>query len=427
MLISSLMLFVVLIIFIFAGFPIFIASILTGLIFLVIMDIPFSVAVIKMFGTTNSLALLAIPFFILAGNIMTRSHITDKLVNFANALMGHLKGGLGHVNIMASVLFSGIQGSGAADAAATGGVLIPAMVKQGYEKDYAVAVTTSSAMLSPIHPPSIAMILYASYTETPVAPLFLGGIIPAFLVAIFLMIVNGIEYRRRKYDFALGKFSIKYVAKTFVNSIGALIMPLIIVGGIVFGIVTPNEAGVLAVVYGLIYGFFISKKLKVKDLPGIFLDTAITVAVVMMSLAAAGVLSNILVRMHFQSMLLDFSVHTLQNRYLVTFFMMAVLLVVGLFLDPPVLLSMFSVVILTIGRTFGFDPVHYGVLMVIVMQLGAITPPAGNFLFICCGIAKLPLEQSVRALMPYLFVILLVVLLILFIPGIVTFIPSLMN
>ena len=424
---SAALLFIVMLFFIFAGFPIFISAIITGIIFIFFMGIPYSIVIIKMFGSINALSLMAIPYFIMAGNIMTRSHITDKLVNFANGAVGHLKGGLGHVNIVAAGFFGAIQGSGAASASAIGGMLIPAMEKQGYEKDYAVAITTGSSMLSPIIPPSIAMILYASYTETPVGPLFMGGIIPGILIAGLMMVVNGIEYRRRKYNFETENFSVKRLAKSFIDSIGALIMPMIIVGGIVSGVVTPTESGVLAIVYGLIYGFFISKKLKPKDIPGILIDTAITVAVVMMTIAAAGVLSNLLVRMRFQNMIFDFAVNTLQNRYLSSLFIAIILLILGCFLDPTVLLAMFSTVVLSLGNAYGFDPVHYGVIMIIVMQLGAITPPVGGFLFICCGIAKLPLEKSVKALLPYIFVIILVLTLMMFIPQLVTFIPSLMQ
>jgi C4-dicarboxylate transporter DctM subunit len=416
--------FIVLLFFIFAGFPIYVSAIITALIFIFTMDIPFNLMIIKMFGSINSFSLMAIPFFILAGNIMTRSRITDKLVSFANAAVGQFKGGLGHVNILASVFFGGIQGSGAADASAIGGMLIPAMEKQGYDKDYAVAVTAGSSMLSPIIPPSIAMILYSFYTETPVSRLFLGGVVPGVLLAAMQMVVNGIEYRRRGYNFQTRKFSLKNLGRSFISSFGALVMPLIIIGGIISGLVTPTESGVLAIAYGLLYGFFISRRLKVRDLPKILLDSAITTAVVMMTIAAAGVLSNILVRMRFQNEILNFAVNVLQNPYLATFFLMGVLLILGCFLDPTVLIAMFATSILSIGNALHFDPIHYGVVMVIVMQVGAITPPVGTFLFISCGIAKLPLEKSVKALLPYIFVILLVIILSIFIPRIVTWLPS---
>jgi tripartite ATP-independent transporter DctM subunit len=331
--------FILLLLFIFLGFPIFMATAITAIICVVAMGIPSSLVIIKMFGSINSFSLMAIPFFIVAGNVMMESKITDKLVDFSNAIVGQLKGGLGHVNILASMFFGGIQGSGAADASAIGGMLIPAMEKQGYDKDYSVAVTAASSMLSPIIPPSIAMILYSYYTEVPIGTLFLSGILPGVIIGAGMMIVNSVYYRIRKYDITIIKFTWKNLWKTFLSSIGALITPLIILCGIVFGLVTPTESGVLAILYGLFYGFFISRELKLKMLPKIILNSAVTTAVVMITIAAAGVLGNVFVRMHFQEEVVNFAVNVIANPYLATFFIMFVLLVLGCFLDPTVLIA----------------------------------------------------------------------------------------
>ena len=417
--------FAVLLLFIFLGFPIYMSTIITAVIFTLYMGMPLDMVVIKMFGSINSFSLMAIPFFIIAGNIMVKAKITDKLVNFAKACVGQLNGGLGHVNILTSMLFGGIQGSGAADASAIGGMLIPAMEKQGYAKDHAVAVTAASSMLSPIIPPSIAMILFSFYTEVPVGQLFMGGLIPGIMIGLMQMVVNAVSCKRRGYTFKNEKFSFKGLYKAFISSIGALVMPMIILLGIVFGIVTPTESGVLAIVYGLLYGFFGTKELKVSHLPKILLSSAVTTAVVMMTIAGAGALSQVLVRLRFQNEVLDFAVNVIQNRYLATFFLMAVLMVLGCFLDPTVLIAMFAITVLNCGNALGFNPIHYGVIMVIIMQVGAITPPVGTFLFISCGIADLPLEKSVRALMPYLITILLAVVIMVFVPQIVTFLPFL--
>ncbi len=215
------------------------------------MDIPPALVIIKMFESLNSFTLMAISFFILAGNLMTGGKITGKLVNFANAIMGQFKGGLGHVNIVSSALFGSIQGSGAADASAIGGMLIPTMVKQGYDEDYSVAVTAASAMLSPIIPPSIAMILYSYYTDLPIGTLFLAGYVPGIILTIGMMLINYAFYKVRKYNIPVIKFTWRNFFKTFIDSIGALIMPLIIICGIVFGIVSATESGVLTILYGL--------------------------------------------------------------------------------------------------------------------------------------------------------------------------------
>jgi len=353
---------------IFLGLPVFLATLITSLTFLAILEIPFSVAIIKVFGGIDSFCLMAIPFFILAGNIMMESKITEKIVGFSNSIVGQFKGGMGHVNIVSSMLFAGIQGSGAADASAIGSVMIPSMLKQGYDKDYAVAVTASSSTIGPIIP------------------------------------------------FSTTKFELRNFLKTFSQSIFALIMPLIILFGIVFGVFTPTESGIIASLYGLVYGFCISRELTLKKLPKILIDSATTTAVVMITITMAGVLGNILVRLNFQRRLIQFTVDSIGNPYMASLLIMLFLLILGCFLDPPVLIAMFAAPALAAGRTLGFDPIHFGVFIVITMQIGAITPPVGAFLFICSSIAKIPLEQSVRALMPFFLMILVITIMVLFIP-----------
>ncbi|MEA5033218.1 MAG: TRAP transporter large permease [Sphaerochaeta sp.] len=417
--------FLVLILFILLGFPIFMATIITSVVFIFALDIPFSVVIIKLFGSIDSFALMAIPFFIFAGNIMMEAKITDRIVSFANSIVGQFKGGLAHVNIAASIFFAGIQGSGAADASAIGSVMIPSMTKQGYDADYAVAVTASSSMIGPIIPPSIAMIMYSYYTELSVAKLFLGGLLPGLIIGLGLMAVNAIYYRIRKYDIPTPKFSFRNFLHEFKRSIGALIMPLIIIVGIVAGVFTPTESGIAAALYGLVYGFFISKKLTLKKLPKIIMDSAATTAMVMITIAAAGVLSNVLVRLNFQNEIINLAVNTFGNPYIASLFLMLVLLILGLFLDPTVLIAMFATAMLAAGTALGFEPIHFGVLMVITMQLGAITPPVGTFLFISCSIANISLEKSTKAWMPFFLVEIIVTVSILFLPWLATGVTNL--
>lgn len=421
----TLLIFLVLLAFIFLGFPIFMALLITGIIFIVAGGNSLDLTIIKMFGSVNSLSLLAIPFFVTAGNIIMRAKITDKLVSFADAAVGFLPGGLGHVNVLTSMIFGGIQGSGCADAAAIGGMLIPAMEKQGYDKDYSVAVTAGSSMLSPIIPPSIAMILYAYYTEVPIGRMFMGGLVPGIIIGLMQMGVVYMEYRLRHYDIPRTKFSILNLLRTGWHSLGALLMPLIILSGICFGIVTPTESGVLAIVYGLFYGFVITKSLKWRDIPSILVESAITTAVVYMTIAGAGVLSNVLVRLHFQSEVENFAINVLGNPVAVVIFLCIVFVILGMFLDPTVIIAMFAATVLSIGNAFGFDPIHFGVIMVIVMQLGAITPPVGTFLFISCGVAHLPMEKAIKPLLPYIATVLIAMVLAFIFPGIVTWLPNL--
>ena len=416
--------FAVLLVLIFTGLPVYLALLLTSVVFMVGMDLPLNLLVIKMFGGVNSFSLMAIPFFIIAGNIMAKADITDKIIDLSDSLVGQFKGGLGHVNILASMFFGGIQGSGIADASAIGGMLIPAMEKQGYDKDYAVAVTAGSSMLSPIIPPSIAMILYSYYTEIPVSRLFLGGIVPGVLIALLQMGVNRFMYSKRKYQIPTHAFSLKKLFVSFTRSLGALMMPIIIIVGIVTGIVTATEAGVIAIGYGLIYGFWISKKLKIKDMPEILISSGHTTAIVMITIAAAAALSNVLVRMRFQNEVMSFVVTTIGNPISGTLFLMVVIFILGMFLDPTVLIAMLAPTVLAIGNSFGFDAIHYGVVMVILMQVGAITPPVGSFLFVSCGVANLPIDKAVKPLIPFIGTVLVVILLSFFIPPIVTLLPK---
>jgi len=417
--------FLLLILLIFLGFPIYFATGLSSIIVIIAMKLPVSLIVIKIFGGIDSFTLMAIPFFILAGNIMMESGITDRIVGLADALVGRFRGGLGHVNIVSSMFFAGIQGSGVADASAIGSIMIPTMVKKGYDRDYAVAITASSSTIGPIIPPSIAMIMFAYYTELSVGKLFLGGLIPGVMIGIGLMIVHRIFFDLRKYDFKSHVTSLKHIVITCFRSIGALIMPLIIILGIVLGVFTPTESGIAANVYGLFYGFVISRKLKIKRLPNILIKTANTTAMVMITLAMAGILSNVLIRLNFQNLVIDNIVLAIPNRYLATLIIMLFLIVLGLFIDPPVLIVMFASVVHAVGNVLGFDPIHYGVLMVITMLIGAITPPVGSMLFVSCSIAGIPLEKTIKILIPFILVLIVVAVAVLFVPPISIWINSL--
>jgi tripartite ATP-independent transporter DctM subunit len=419
------LLFGLLIVLIFFGFPIYLAICISSLILVWLLDYPLSLVIIKIFGGIDSFSLMAIPFFILAGNIMMESKITDRIVDFSDALVGRFKGGLGHVNILSSMFFAGIQGSGVADASAIGMVMIPPMIKQGYDRDYAVAVTASSSTIGPIIPPSIAMILFAYYTELSVGKLFLGGLIPGILIGFGLMVVNALLFRWRGYQFTSAKYQLKEIFITGFRSIGALIMPLIIILGIVGGLFTPTESGIAATVYGLIYGLLISRQLKFSRLPKVIIDSANTTAVVMIILAMAGIFSNILTRLHFQEILIQYVIMGIPNRYLATLAIMGLLILLGLFIDPAVLIVMFASTVHAAGLVLEFDPIHFGVLMVITMLLGAVTPPVGSMLFISCSIANIQLEESIRILIPFILVIFFVAIAVLFIPGLALWVNDL--
>lgn len=405
---------------IFLGFPIFISICLVGTVATLAMGDSLILVVTNIFGGIDHFSLMAIPLFILAGFIMAECKITNRIVDLSDSLVGRFRGGLGHVNILSSMFFAGIQGSGVADASAIGTIMIPAMEKQGYDKDYAVAVTASSSAIGPLIPPSIAMIMFAYYTRQSVGRLFLGGLIPGVMVGVGLMIVNAIASRIRGYDPTPSRHTPAAIIMTFLRSLPALMVPLIIITGIVSGIFTPTESGAAAVIYGLFYGVA-SGNLKLTRIPDVLLSAARTTAIVMIILAVSKVFANVMVRVGFQEIVIQHIVDAIGNRYLATLTIMGLLIFMGLFIDPAVLITMFATTTAAVGAHLGFDPIHFGVLMVITMLLGAITPPVGSMLFVSCSIAKLPIEKSIGILLPFIAVLFAVAIAVLFVPQLVLF------
>jgi C4-dicarboxylate transporter DctM subunit len=421
--IFSLLLFLALILLVVFGFPVAFAIGIPSVILNRILEVPMVTVITKMFGGINSFSLMAIPFFILAGKIMEEAGITEKIVDFANSLVGHLRGGMGHVNILSSMILAGIQGSGVADASAIGAMVIPAMVKQGYHKDFSVAVTATSATIGPIIPPSIAIILYAFYTNQSVGALFLGSTIPGILIGVGLMVMCYVVSIKRGYRFMHQRSSLSMIMRTFFSSSGALIMPFIIVGGIVTGIFTATEAGVIAVVYGFLFGIFVTRRLKLNRLRAILVDASVLTAVVMIIISFSTVFGNLLSRLGFQSHLIA-GMEALQSKLLISLAIMIALLIFGLFIDTVVLLVMFSATLSVIGNNLGFHPIQFGVWVVMVMLVGAVTPPVGTMLFVSCVIADAQVDEVLLVLLPFLLVLLVVILLVLFFPALTLWVPT---
>ena len=417
------LLFVLLASLIFISYPIAFAIGIASIIVMQFLDLPMSMAITQTFGGIDSFSLMAIPFFILAGQIMGKARIVEQIVDFANSLVGRLRGGLGHVNILASMIFSGVSGSGVADASAIGSLLIPSMVKQGYAKDFSVAVTASSATIGPIIPPSIPLILYGILTRQSIGRLFLGGVIPGLLIGFGLMGMNYIVCVKRNYIFRQEKTSVKGIIVSFFRSSGALIMPVIIIGGITSGLFTATEAGVIAVVYGFFFGMLITRALKFNHIPKVLIDSATTAAIVMYIIAMATIFSNILSRLRFQHLVVDNLLSFTGDPTLAVLLIIVFLLFLGLFIDPTAVIVMFAPTLADAGAKLGYDPIHFGVLMIVVMLIGAVTPPVGSMLFISCSIAKISIEESFIVLVPFILVLILVALVVLFIPQTAVWLP----
>ncbi|PIE36260.1 L-dehydroascorbate transporter large permease subunit [candidate division KSB3 bacterium] len=412
------------------GIPVVFSLGLSNLALMIAMDIPFMVLPQKVISGMNSFPLLAIPFFMFVGEIMNHGGIAKRLVNLADALVGHITGGLGHVNILASMFFGGISGSAIADTAAIGGLLVPPMIKQKFPADYSAAVTAASSVIGIIIPPSIPFILYGIITNTSIARMFLGGIVPGILVGITLMVTTYFTTKKHGYGklesgVMQQRFSFIRVWETFKAAWLALSIPVIVVGGILGGIFTATEAGVVAALVALILGLFVYRQITTKDIPGILFNTAKTTAVVLflcgMAMATAWLLTRARVPFALANLLTSFT----SSPIIILLIANVLLFLVGFVMDLTPAMLILAPILLPVMKNIGVDPVYFGVIMSINLGIGLITPPVGTVLYVACGVADIKLEELVKAIIPFLFTLLTVLALLLAFPQLVMFIPNL--
>ncbi len=386
--------------------------------------VPLNVVPQRIFVAIDSFSMMAIPLFILAGELMNGAGITARIVKFSSALVGHIRGGLAHVNILASMFFAGLSGSANADSASLGSMLIPAMVEDGYDADFSVAVTATSSCIGPIIPPSIMMIIYASITGDSIGAMFLGGIVPGILLGLALMTVAYYISVKRGYK-AEKRVPILGIIKAFWGSLIALIMPIIILGGILSGIFTATESGVIAVVYGMIVGLFL-RELTPKKVVNVFISAAITSATTMFVLASAQILGWILARERFPQLIVEQLLMISDNGTIIFLLILAFLFVLGFFMDGSAVVIILVPVFVPIIAQYGYDPVHFAVVAIMMMVVGGVTPPVGVLLFICCGIARISLMKASRAVIPFVVSMIVIILICALVPSLVTFIPHLL-
>ena len=418
-------LFTVFVVLIFSQVPVAFAMGIASLISLLVMGKPALIIVSNMFAAVDSFPLMAIPFFILAGELMNNGGITKRIVNFSRSIVGFIKGGLAHVNIVASMFFAGISGSATADASALGSMLIPMMEEDGYSKEFSVAVTATSSTIGPIIPPSIMMVMYGVIANVSIGKLFLGGFIPGVSVGIALMVMAYIISVKEGYG-ADTRFSIREIIRNFRKAALAMVMPFIIIGGVLSGIFTATEAGVIATVYALIVSFFVYKTISVKDLPRIFINSAVLTSVCLIVIASASIFGRILAIEKFpmmvRTLLLSFDTSPLVVELLIIVF----ILLLGLFIEGIPVLIIFAPIFIPVIMNLGLDPVHFGVVFIMAILIGSVTPPVGIILYICCNIADIKVSKASRIIWPFVGMMMLVLFLCLFFPPLVTFIPSLM-
>ncbi|WP_028307011.1 TRAP transporter large permease [Desulfitibacter alkalitolerans] len=389
-------------------------------------NVPLVVILQKMWSALDNFALLAIPLFVLTGGLMERGGVSRRIIAFAYAVIGKIAGGLGFVSISSSMLFAALSGSSPATVAAIGGMIIPSMKEKNYDPNFAAALHASAGSIGVIIPPSITMIIYAVIAEQSVGRLFLGGFIPGILIGLALMVVCYIISKRENYP-REEQTSLINILKTFKDAILSLMVAVIVMGGILSGIATATEAAVLAVFYAFCLSFFVYKELSLKDVKDVLIETIFISAAVMGVMATAGIFGWILVTQQVPQMIAGFLMSITDSPIMVFMMINVVLLIIGTFLDTGAALIIFVPMLLPIAAAYGFDPIHFGVVTVINLAIGMATPPLGICLFVACRIAKIPLVNIVRPILPFLGAMILVLFLVTYFPQIILFLPNLMS
>jgi len=412
------------------GMPISFAMGVTAIIGFILLDKLAFISVIPqtMFAGLNSFPILAMPFFILAGEIMNRTGITERLLRMADVLVGWLRGGLGHVDVLASVIFAGITGSAVADESALGPILIPAMVESGYHKSYAAALVAAAAVIGPIIPPSIIMVIYGALMNVSIAGMFAAGIVPGLLIAAGLMIMNYFISRKRNYPKRDTMPTFREAATSVMGAMTALLMPLIILGGILGGIFTPTESAAIAVLYSLIVGFAVFRTLTVAEVYHALVATFRLCGVILIIVSVGSVLSWLFAIDHVPEQLAKvFTALGGNNKYLIILILNIFLIIVGMFMDITAALIILAPILAPLATEVGMDPLHFGVMMCINLNIGLITPPVGACLFVATSISKLRYEEVIREVWPFILVEVGVLFLLAYIPPLTLYVPHLLG
>ena len=411
--------------FIFLGVPIAYALGLSTVYLLIAeLEVPLVLIAQNMFSATNSYEFLAIPFFMLAGAFMSHGGVTKNLINFSQSLVGHYRGGLAQVVAVSGIFFGAISGSAAAVTAAIGAIMIDVMEKKGYSRPFTAAVVAAGGMVGIVIPPSITLVVYGVIAGVSIGDLFLGGFGPGVMYGLSMLALSYFICRKNGWG-GEGSFSWKNVGKSFVGSFWALLMPVIILGGIYGGIFTPTEAAAVASIYALFVGFFIYKELKIKDLPKIVAQAIYGTVVIMFIVAAAKVFGYAITSAQIPHKLGMFITTVAPNKYVFLIFVNVILLMLGTLVNPSAAVVILTPILYPVAMEFGIDPVFFGVLMICNLAIGNITPPVGLDLFVVSAVTKLSIDKIAKAIYPYIGILVMQVFVFTFFPQIITFLPNL--
>jgi tripartite ATP-independent transporter DctM subunit len=408
-----------------AGVPVFIALAGSALLYThFIAGLPDFVILHRMAGGLDSFPLLAVPFFILAGNLMNSAGITNRIYDFAAASAGWMRGGLAHVNIIGSVIFAGMSGTAIADAAGIGTIEIKAMKDHGYSTEFAVGVTAASATLGPIFPPSLPFVIYGMMANVSIGALFLGGVLPGVVMTVVMMLY--VTYCARRYGMGRDQlFRWRVLAFSFVAALPALLTPAIIIGGMTFGWFTPTEAAIAACAWALLLGILLYRSLSLKQFYKVTLDTIESTAAVLLIVAAASLFGWVLTTTHVAEQAATALLALTENRYLILLLINVLLLVIGCFLEPIAAISILVPVLMPVILKVGIDPVHFGVVMTLNLMIGLLHPPLGMVLFVLSRVSKLSVERTTMAILPWLLPLLVSLAAVTVIPELTLWLPRL--
>lgn len=381
----------------------------------------------QFYGGMEPFSLLAIPYFILVGELMGCSGLTTRLLRFAEALVGHLKGGLGYVTVVASIIFAGVNGSAAADASAVGSIMIPAMKKGGYPASYAAGLTAGSSLIGPIIPPSIFMILFGAMTKTNVGALFMAGVLPGLLLGVAFMLMHRLSASRLNLPIVNTGFSVSELITATGGAIASLIAPAIIIGGILFGFMTPTESGAVASLYVLIVGVVWTRQLTCKSIGKALANTVRLTSVIFVVIGAATIVGWILSSEQVPQKLAPIVLEYAKTPSMVLLFMSLIIFVVGMFMEEIAALVLLTPVFAPLAVAAGIDPLHFGIVMTLNITIALITPPMGACVYIVSSIGSVPLEKMFKHIWPFVLVAILCQLVLIFFPSVSLFLPRLLG
>jgi C4-dicarboxylate transporter DctM subunit len=406
-----------------AGVRIAYAMGVTAVVALILLGIPTSVFLTRSVASVNSFSLLAIPFFVIAGDLLTAGGISRRIITLAESFFGWMRGGLGVVNVGSSVLFAGVSGSAAADTAAVGGVLIPEMKRAGYRPGFAAAVTAVSSTIGPIIPPSLLMIIYGGITGVSIGSLFIAGILPGILLGLTLMLIAW--WIGRKQASAVTKLSLKNILSAARQGILGIFIPVIIIGGILFGVFTATEAGVIVLAYSYFVAKLIYRELSHRDFVGVMVRSAVLSGVLMLIVAMAASFAWILAYANTPGAMVEVLTTLSDDPTVVMLLVIVLLLIVGMFVETIAAMIITVPVLFPLGEEMGFDPIHFALVIMMTLLIGTVTPPLGVLLYVAAGIGKVSVASAIKESVPFVIVMIATVIVVALFPALVTWLPSL--